>query len=96
MGTDVGTIIPTGSHQFQTDDFGGNSGSYNVGVTGGYIDANFHVGGSVDKSWSGKEKMNVSKLGGDFRGYKTIQSGIGISRGMRFGGFYSFGTTKVF
>src|SRR5690554_1368322 len=32
-GIDAGTATPTGSNQFLANDFAGNSGSYNVGVT---------------------------------------------------------------
>lgn len=92
-----GIIAPTGSHQFQTDDFGGNSGSYNFGFTGYNIDANLHTGGSLDKSWSGREKINPLNFGkNDKGGYRTTQIGLGKGRGFRFGGMYSYGTTKVF
>lgn len=95
MGADVGTIIPTGSHQFQTDDFGGNSGSYNGGFSAYMVDLNFHTGGSIEKGWKGREKINPYRFGDMDRGYKTIQGGVGVGRG-RLGGYYSFGTTKVF
>jgi len=91
-----GIITPTGDHSFVVDDFGGRSGSYNGGVTGGFIDANFHTGGSVDRNWHAKDKMNIYKFGKTNEGYKTTQIGIGPGLGYRFGGMFSYGTTKVF
>jgi len=93
---DGGIAVPTGSNQFLVDDFGGNSGSYNAGATIHGVDANFHRGGSVEKSWNGREKVNPFKFGDMDRGYRTIQSGIGRGAGGRVGGMYSYGTTKIF
>lgn len=93
---DGGIAVPTGSNQFLADDFGGNSGSYNAGATIHGVDANFHRGGSVEKSWNGREKVNPFKFGDMDRGYRTIQSGIGRGAGGRVGGMYSYGTTKIF
>src|SRR5699024_2734129 len=93
---DGGIAVPTGSNQFLADDFGGNSGSYNAGLSIHGVDANFHRGGSVDGNWSGREKVNPSKFGDHQSGYQTKQGGIGKGVGGRVGGFYSYGTTKVF
>ena len=96
VGLDGGIAVPTGSNQFLADDFGGNSGSYNAGVTIHGVDANYHRGGSVRKKWSGREKININKFGDHRSGYRTIQGGVGLGVGGRAGGFYSYGTTKVF
>src|SRR5690554_772875 len=52
-GIDAGTATPTGNNQFLANDFAGNSGSYNIGVTVPVlpIDANLNRGGSVKSNW---------------------------------------------
>ncbi len=92
LGIDAGVVVPTSANNFLVDDFGGNSGSYNGGI--GFF--NFSTGGSVDKTWRGRDKINPYQFGNTSEGYRTNQGGLGVSRGFIFGGMYSYGTTKVF
>ncbi|WP_430612239.1 hypothetical protein [Flavobacterium sp. JP2137] len=95
-GWDAGTISPTGDNQFLTSDFGGNSASYNAGISTPILDASWGKGGSVDSNWHATDKMRPSKFGDIQRGYKTSQSGFGLGSGFGAGAMYSYGTTKVF
>ncbi|SFW76217.1 RHS repeat-associated core domain-containing protein [Sinomicrobium oceani] len=93
---DSGTTTPTGTNQFLTSNFAGNSSSYNAGITVMGIDASRHVGGSIHDSWHTNDKMNTSKFGDHRSGYRTNQGGLGIGRGLRLSAMYSYGTTTVF
>ncbi|WP_430612265.1 hypothetical protein [Flavobacterium sp. JP2137] len=95
-GWDAGTISPTGDNQFLTSDFGGNSASYNAGISTPILDASWGKGGSVDSNWHATDKMRSSNFGKMDRGYKTSQSGFGVGSGFGAGAMYSYGTTKVF
>ena len=98
-GVDIGMNTPTGSGQFYKEDFAGNSGSYNVGLSTPVLSVGWAKGGSLLPHTGGTAALNVDNFGQGVRGYKTSQVGFaGPTKGMKVSAsaMYSFGTTWVY
>ncbi|NII83308.1 hypothetical protein FHT21_002353 [Pedobacter sp. SG908] len=98
-GLDIGMNTPTGSGQFYKEDFAGNSGSYNVGLSTPVLSVGWAKGGSLLPHTGGTAALNVDNFGQGVRGYKTSQVGFaGPTKGMKLSAsaMYSFGTTWVY
>jgi len=98
-GVDIGMNTPTGSGQFYKEDFAGNSGSYNAGLSTPVLSVGWAKGGSLLPHTGGTEALNVDNFGQGVRGYKTSQVGFaGPTKGMKVSAsaMYSFGTTWVY
>lgn len=96
VGLDIGKNAPTGSNQFYKEDFEGNSGSYNLGISTPIVDFGYGYGGSLDSHVGGVDALKPKNFGANKNGYKTEQ--LGLSPGTGFGAsvMYSFGKTWVY
>ena len=96
VGLDIGENTPTGSNQFYKEDFAGNSGSYNFGVSTPIVDFGYGFGGSLDPHVGGTKAMNPGNFGRNNGGYKTEQIGLSPGTGAGASAMFSYGKTWVY